>query len=76
MGYYTFCAEAGHRLIAIEIKASTRITDQDIDNLHWFATEGPGRSRRVRTAIFYLGSEILSLGAGIVALPISVMWAF
>jgi predicted AAA+ superfamily ATPase len=67
--------ETGRELVAFEIKASTTITPADLKNLKWFMSEGPGKSWKATGIIIYLGSQPLSLGDRLFALPLSVFWA-
>ena len=67
--------ETGRELVAFEIKASTTITPADLKNLKWFMSEGPGKSWKATCIIMYLGSQPLSLGDRLFALPLSVFWA-
>ncbi len=61
-------------LIAFEVKASTTVGLQDFRHQQWFATDGPGRNRRVNSIIFYLGEHKLSFGERMFALPVSCLW--
>lgn len=67
--------ETGRELVAFEIKASTTITPTDLKNLKWFMSEGPGKSWKTTGIIVYLGSQPISLGDRLFALPASVFWA-
>ncbi|ADU15188.1 ATP-binding protein [Asticcacaulis excentricus] len=67
--------ETGRELVAFEIKASTTITPADLKNLKWFISEGPGKSWKTTGIIIYLGSQPLSLGDRLFAVPLSVFWA-
>lgn len=68
-------AEMDRTLIAIETKAAADVVSGDIKNIQWFKSEGPGRKRRVTGIVIYLGTETLSLGDRIFALPLSVFWS-
>ncbi len=69
-------AESGRTLVAFEIKAAATVNDEDLKSLRWFKSEGPGRTWNVVGIVVYLGSEPLSLGGGLFALPLSAFWAF
>lgn len=69
-------AENGRSLVAIETKAAVTLNSDDVKNLRWFKTEGPGKTWNVTGIIIYLGSETLSFGEGIFGIPLSVFWAF
>lgn len=69
-------AEAGRRLVAFEVKAAVTVGEDDLRNLRWFKTEGPGRNRPVTGLVIYLGSQPLSFGDGLFGLPLSIFWAF
>lgn len=68
-------AECRRRLVAIEIKASASVSREDLRHLSWFATDGPGRGRRVTSLLLYLGEEPVVLGERAFALPVSQLWA-
>ena len=67
-------AESGNDLVAIEVKASTSVSGGDFRHLDWFSNEGPGKTRKVTSIIFYLGSARLSLGERRFVLPVSCLW--
>lgn len=69
-------AEVDRKLVAFEIKASVSVSEDDLRNLRWFKSDGPGRNRPVTGLIIHLGTEPLSFGDGLFALPLSVFWAF
>jgi uncharacterized protein len=59
-------------LIAIEIKSSLTVTDDDAKHLRWMMKEYPDK---VKTAVvFYAGKYPLVLKEGVMALPISSIW--
>jgi len=60
-------------LIAIEIKAASRVSIRDFRHLKWFASEGPGKGRRTTMIVLYLGHEKLSFGNRAFALPASAL---
>ena len=68
-------AESATRLVGIEIKASSSITDEALKNLRGFASSGPGRSKQFTGIVFYLGEHKLTFGDGIFALPVSILWS-
>ena len=68
-------AECRRRLVAIEVKASTSVSREDLRHLSWFATDGPGAARQVTSILFYLGEEPVVLGERTFALPVSTLWA-
>lgn len=67
------CPPSG--LIGIEIKASASVDSDDFKHLRWFATEGPGRTRKMTGIVIYLGEEAVSFGPRMVALPLQSFWA-
>ena len=68
-------AESAKRLVGIEIKASSTITEDSLKNLRSFAKTGPGKSKQFTGIIFYLGAHKLTFGDGIFALPVSILWS-
>ena len=68
-------AESRRCLVAMEIKASTSVSQEDLRHLRWFARTGPAKGRRVTSILFYLGSEPAALGSRTFALPVSMLWA-
>jgi predicted AAA+ superfamily ATPase len=69
-------AECDRTLVAMEVKAAATIVPDDLYNLVWFKTEGPGKDRKVVGVIFYLGDQVLTLGNSVFALPLSILWAY
>jgi predicted AAA+ superfamily ATPase len=69
-------AETGGTLVAIETKAAVTLSGGDIKNLRWFKKDGPGKSWNVTGIVIYLGSDPLSFGDKIFAIPLSAFWAF
>lgn len=67
--------ESGPNLIGIEVKAATTVSGDDVRHLRWFATRGPGRTKRFTGLVFYLGDEKLSFGDRTFVLPVSSLWA-
>ncbi|MGF1543182.1 MAG: ATP-binding protein [Parvularculaceae bacterium] len=68
-------ADAGSRLVGIEVKASTRVGLADFSSLDWFAREGPGRRRRMTKIVLSFGERNYSFGEGRFGLPLSALWA-
>lgn len=68
-------AESATRLVGIEIKATSSITEQSLKNIRDFATSGPGKARNFTGIVFYLGNLKLTFGDGIFALPVSMLWS-
>lgn len=59
-------------LVAIEIKASQIVDDDDAKHLRWLQKEHP---TKIRAAIvFYAGRYPLKLKDGVLAIPISALW--
>jgi predicted AAA+ superfamily ATPase len=70
-------AEAPGRVLALfEIKASMTVEWGDFRHVDWFLKEGPGRAYRGVSFVVYLGDQVLSFGAGRVALPLSMFWSY
>ena len=67
-------AESANNIIAIEVKASSAAGRGDFKHLDWFAREGPGRTRRVTSIVFYFGERKLAFGQRRYALPVSCLW--
>jgi len=68
-------AESATRLVGIEIKASSAVTEENLKNLKRFAKTGPGKSKQFTGIVFYLGEHKLTFGDGIFALPASILWS-
>lgn len=68
-------AESATRLVGIEVKASSTITEESLKNLRGFARIGPGKSKYFTGIVFYLGEHKLTFGGGIFALPVSILWS-
>ena len=71
-----FVAESGRTLIAIETKAAVSLNDDDLKNLRWFKSQGPGKTWNVVGIVIYLGNDAFSFGQGIFGIPLSALWAF
>ena len=67
--------ESGRSLVGIQVKAATTVDARDVRHMSWFLNHGPGRNRQFSGVIIYLGSEKLSFGDRLFALPISSLWA-
>lgn len=63
---------AGGDLVGVEIKASATVTERDLRGLKRFDEVSGGRMRL--GVILYDGTEILPLGANLVAAPLSTLW--
>jgi predicted AAA+ superfamily ATPase len=63
---------AGHRIIAIEVKASGVVSFHDGRHLAWLRDELG--DRLVCGIVFYTGSRIVELSERISAVPISALW--
>lgn len=63
-----FIIDTGALKIAIEVKAATRFTDQDLAGLRAFSDSTDGR---VLSILAYNGRECVPLGANLYALPIA-----
>lgn len=59
------------RLLGIEIKAAESVNSQDLKHLEWFSNQVSDFSG----IVLYAGSEVLSFGNGLYAIPFSVLWA-
>jgi len=68
-------AESAKRLVGIEIKASSTITEDALKNLRGFAKTGPGKSKQFTGIVFYLGEHKLTFGDRIFGLPVSILWS-
>ncbi len=60
-------------LVAIEIKASVSVNDNDAKHLRWFIKEHPDKVKAA--VIFYAGPHVLRLSDDVIALPISTIWS-
>ena len=69
-------AEAGRRLVLVEVKASSTVGEGDFRHLRWFRREGPGKSWETTGIVVYLGEHALTFGDGMFALPLSAFWSF
>jgi hypothetical protein len=64
---------AGHRIVAIEVKASAAPTPRDARHLLWLQ-ETLG-DHFVAGAVLHTGPTAYELAQGIVALPICTLWS-
>jgi uncharacterized protein len=70
-------AEAPGRILALfEMKAAGTVGTDDFRHINWFLSEGPGKSYKGVGFVVYLGDDVLSFGAGRIALPLSMFWSF
>lgn len=70
-------AEAPGRILAVfEMKAAATLGVNDFRHINWFLSEGPGKSYKGIGFVIYLGNDLLSFGAGRIALPLSMLWSF
>ena len=60
------------RITGIEVKASASVDDGDFKGLRVLQEEAAGRF--VRGVLLYTGSEALSFGSGLQALPLGCLW--
>ena len=67
--------EKDNSLVGIEIKASTTIHKDAINNMLWFTQIGPGRNHHFTGLIIYLGNQIIPFGDRIFAIPVSALWS-
>ncbi len=68
-------ADSGESLVGIEVKSAATISNSDFRHLKWFATDGPGKTRRFTGIVFYLGEHRLSFGNRLFGLPVSALWS-
>ena len=66
---------AGEKLALVEVKASTRVVQEDLRHLRWFAQQKFAKGRVAASVVFYLGSMRMRFEDGICALPVSVLWS-
>ena len=64
-------ADAGSKLVGIEVKSAATVSNDDFKHLRWFSNVGPGKSRLFTGIVFYMGTEKLSFGDRQFALPMS-----
>lgn len=69
-------AQCGRKLVAIEVKAATTLHANDLNNIRWFATKGPGQKHNVTGLVLYMGDQVLTFGDGLFGLPLSIFWAW
>lgn len=66
--------DAGDALVGVEVKAAATVAADDFRHLKWFASDGPGHTRKFTGIVFYLGEQRLSFGSNCFALPVSTLW--
>ena len=66
--------DADGNLAGIEVKAGSGVGKKDFKHLAWFR-EHLAKGRRFVGIVLYAGSETLSFGNGMLAVPISVLWS-
>ena len=66
--------DADGNLAGIEVKAGSGVGKNDFKHLVWFR-EHLAKGRRFVGIVLYAGSETLSFGNGMLAVPISVLWS-
>lgn len=60
------------KLIAVEVKATSKIDTKDFNHINAFADET--KDKFLRGILFYTGSEIISFAKNLTALPINTFW--
>lgn len=60
------------KLIAVEVKATSKIDAKDFNHIKAFANET--KDKFLRGILFYTGSEIIPFSKNLIALPISALW--
>ena len=66
--------DADGNLAGIEVKAGSGVGKNDFKHLAWFR-EHLAKDRQFVGIVLYAGSETLSFGNGMLAVPISVLWS-
>jgi uncharacterized protein len=66
----------GRELALFDVKPSTSIDSNDFRNIDWFLTSGPGRTHAGVGFVVYLGDQLVTMGAGRIALPLSMLWSY
>ena len=66
--------DADGNLAGIEVKAGSGVGKNDFRHLAWFR-DHLAKGRRFVGIVLYSGSETLSFGNGMLAVPMSVLWA-
>ena len=64
--------EPGGRLVGAEVKASTNLTNSDFKGLRYLSDLIPNRFHR--GIVLYTGTEMLSFGPKLLAVPLSALW--
>lgn len=65
----------GQRLLLLEVKASSRVREEDARHVKWFMREGPGKGRQCTGVVLYLGDHLQRLDSRIWAVPLSIFWS-
>jgi len=60
------------RLVAVEVKATTRITAADFTHIRAFADDSG--KKFLRGIVFYTGKEIIPFAKNLFALPLGMLW--
>lgn len=68
-----FIIELNNDLVGIEIKASTSVGPEDFRHLRYFRDRS-SQQRFRRGIVLYTGSQVLSYGEGMFAVPFSALW--
>lgn len=68
-----FIIELNNELVGLEIKASTSVGPEDFKHLKYFKNRSTQRHFR-RGIVLYTGSQVLSYGDGMFAVPFSALW--
>ncbi|MBQ3315824.1 MAG: ATP-binding protein, partial [Kiritimatiellae bacterium] len=66
--------DADGNLAGVEVKAGAGVGKNDFRHLEWFR-EHLTKGRRFVGIVLYSGSETLSFGNGMLAVPMSVLWS-
>jgi len=68
-----FVIESGDgRLVAVEVKASAKVSATDFKHIKMFADET--NRKFVRGIVFYTGKEIIPFAKNLFALPVHLLW--
>ncbi len=69
-----FILESRETLIGMEVKAGEAERKADFKHIIWFGSKAV-KGKRFLGLILYSGSEVLSFGKGLWALPTTMLWA-
>lgn len=75
LGEIDMIIERDRSIVGIEVKASTYLHNEVINQMRRFAKEGMERNRQFTGLIIYLGNQIVPLGDRIFAIPVSALWS-